>query len=89
MGRPCLWPPPHVSLPEAMDTTHSALHQVWYVIQWERDDLEAEQQRLKKWGSLLKTWTRFEQQKAVAKRVQLDAMEEVLKAKHVTIGKLD
>jgi flagellar biosynthesis/type III secretory pathway chaperone len=44
---------------------------------------------LRLWTRPILRYTRFEQQKAVAKRVQLDAMEEVLKAKHVTIGKLD
>jgi hypothetical protein len=54
---------------------HPALCQVRHIIQWERDDLEAKQQCLKEWGSLLKMRTKCEQQKVAAKRAQLDAIE--------------
>jgi hypothetical protein len=50
-----------VSLPEAMDMAHSTLRHVWHVLQWEWDELEAEQLCLKEWGSLLKMWTKSEQ----------------------------
>jgi hypothetical protein len=38
---------------------------------------------------MLKAWTKSAQQKATKKRVQLDAMEEVLKEEQVIIGRLD
>jgi hypothetical protein len=47
MGHPCLQAPKSISLLEALDTTHSALRQVWHVFQREWDTLGAEQQHLK------------------------------------------
>jgi hypothetical protein len=38
---------------------------------------------------MLKAWTKSAQQKAAKKRVQLDAMEEVLKEEQVIIDRLD
>jgi hypothetical protein len=89
MGHPCFQGPEPISLPEAMDTAHAALSQVWHVLQLEWDQLGVEQQCLKEWGSLLKRRTKFVQQKAVEKRAHLDAMEKVLREEQVAIRRLD
>jgi hypothetical protein len=44
----------HISLSEAMGMTHFSLRQAQDVLQWERADIEEEQQCLMEWGSLLK-----------------------------------
>jgi hypothetical protein len=49
----------------------------------------AKKQHLKEWSSLLKTWTKAEQQKAVDKMAHLDAMEKVLREEEIAIDKLD
>jgi hypothetical protein len=79
----------HVSLSEAMGTGHFVLCQVQDVLQWERDDIEEEQQCLMDWGSLQKKWTTFEKQKVVAKRAQLSEMEDLLNKELVAIGLLE
>jgi hypothetical protein len=43
LGHHCLRAPAPVSHSEAMDMAHSTQHQVRHVLQWERDELEAEQ----------------------------------------------
>jgi hypothetical protein len=45
-----------------MSTTFSSLCQVQQVLDWERDELRAELQCLKEWGSLFMTWTLATQQ---------------------------
>jgi hypothetical protein len=79
MGCPCLQTPDPTSLPAALDMAHVVLRQVQHVFYQEWNELGAEQQHLKEWGSLLRVHTRSEKQKAAMKRAQLDAMEEVLK----------
>jgi hypothetical protein len=59
------------------------------VLDREWDRVRAEQECLKDWGSLLKTWTLASQQQAARKRAHLDTMEEALREEQVTIGKLD
>jgi hypothetical protein len=61
MGRPCFHGPKLISLPEALDTAHAALSQVWHVLRWEWVDLGVEKQCLKELSSLLKAWTKSEQ----------------------------
>jgi hypothetical protein len=43
VGHPCLQAPEPISLPEALDTTHSALCQVRHVLHREWDELGVEQ----------------------------------------------
>jgi hypothetical protein len=49
MGQPSVRAPGHVSLSEAMGTTHFALHQVHDVLRREREDIEEEQLHLTEW----------------------------------------
>jgi hypothetical protein len=58
----------HVSLFEAVDTTHFTLGQAQVVLQREQTDIEEEQQRLMEWGSLLKEWTTSERERAMVKQ---------------------
>jgi hypothetical protein len=68
----------HVSRSEVMNTTHFLLCQAHDVLQQDRVDIEGELQRLSEWRFLLKEWTTFEKQKAMAKRERLDEMELLL-----------
>jgi hypothetical protein len=88
MGHPDLWAPMHVSRSEVMSTTHFLLCQAHDVLQQDRVDIEGELQRLSEWRFLLKEWTTFEKQKAMAKRERLDEMELLLNQEWVSIGLL-
>jgi hypothetical protein len=90
MGHPDLGALGHVSVLKAVDTTLFALQQARDVCLLEQKNLDNERSCLLTWGSMLKKWTTFEKQKAVAAAQEwLDEKQSLPAKEEITIDELN